>query len=305
MKKTTKQLTVNIYTLILCVLFASLFINDIAAKNNIAAHSTIFDTAHITQMLNGLSNLQQQDESTETTEQLSLRLYAGSWDAERLNPYGVAIDNIVDSTLIDCSDFVYPTKSNRITSRFGSRGARYHYGIDIGLRRGDTIVSTFAGKVRIVDYERRGYGNYVVVRHNNGLETIYAHLSRVKIKENDSVQAGQLIGLGGNTGRSTGPHLHFEMRWQGNAFNPSKLIDFQTKQPLLADLGTYLITKEGTYTHRAELAKMREARYCRVRSGDTLSHIARRYGTTISRLCSLNRIKRTSIIQIGQRIRYR
>ncbi|MBF0976287.1 MAG: M23 family metallopeptidase, partial [Bacteroidetes bacterium] len=102
------------------------------------------------------------------------------------------------------------------------RRRRYHYGTDIGLKVGDSIVSVFDGTVRIVSYDAHGYGNYIVVRHNNGLESLYAHLSQTIAVENQKVKAGELIGLGGNTGRSTGPHLHFEFRFLGNPFNTKK-----------------------------------------------------------------------------------
>lgn len=85
-----------------------------------------------------------------------------------------------------------------------------HNGLDIKVYIGDTIRAAFSGKVRMVKYERRGYGKYVVIRHENGLETVYGHLSKQIVDENQYVEAGEPIGLGGNTGRSTGSHLHFE-----------------------------------------------------------------------------------------------
>lgn len=233
------------------------------------------------------------------------KLYNCSWTPFRLNPYRIAIDSMPDSININCMGYVYPTKSNRITSRFGYRCGRYHNGIDIGLQYGDSIYATFSGKVRIVDYERRGYGHYVVIRHDNGLETVMAHLSRVKVKIDQTVEAGDLIGLGGSTGRSTGPHLHYEIRFLGNAFNPTKIIDIETKNIILENDTNFLLTHASTYSHNKELKQLAQAAYHRVRPGETLSHIAHRYGTSVRRLCSLNRIRETSILQIGQRIRYR
>lgn len=231
--------------------------------------------------------------------------YNKSWDKERLNPYRTKIDSMPDSIMIDCSKFVFPTESNRITSQFGERGYRFHYGIDLGIKYGDTIRASFDGKVRIVDYERRGFGHYVVIRHDNGLESIMAHMSRVLVKEDDEVKAGEPIGLGGSTGRSTGPHLHLEYRFLGNAFDPSKLVDFNSKSAIASDDNKYLMTIEDTFSHKSVLAQMSQARYHRVKSGETLSHIARRYGTSVSALCKLNKIRQTSILQIGQKIRYR
>lgn len=140
------------------------------------------------------------------------------------------------------------------------------------------------------------------MRHDNGLETVYAHLSRVLVHENQRVHCGEPIGLGGNTGRSTGSHLHFEIRFLGNALNPQLLIDFENN--LIKD-NEYIITKRNTFYHQKELKELAAAKYYTVRSGDTLGHIARRYGTSVSALCRLNGIRSTSIIRIGQRLRVR
>ena len=223
-----------------------------------------------------------------------------------LNDIKLSLDSMPDSLYISCADYCYPTESQRITSRFGIRGSRFHYGIDIGVQYGDTIRAPFSGTVRTSTYQRGGYGRYVVISHDNGLESVMAHFSRTLVKEGDQVAAGQPIGLGGSTGRSTGPHLHLEFRLFGNAFNPEKLIDFNSRNVYLSDVDNhYLMTKADTYSHRPQLEEMKRAAYHRVRSGETLSHIAKRYGTTVRRLCALNRIKETSIIRIGQRIRYR
>lgn len=228
-------------------------------------------------------------------------LYNYCWTSERLNPYRITIDNLPDSVFVNCSDFVYPIKSNHITSNFGMRKYRYHYGIDLGVKMGDTIRATFGGKIRIVDYERKGYGHYVVIRHNNGLETVYAHLLEVLVNINQTVKAGDIIALGGNTGHSTGPHLHYEMRFLGNAFNPTKLIDFNTKTIRKKD---YYIVKKDTYSHQKELIQLAQARYHKIRSGDNLSKIARRYGVTVKQLCKLNNIRPNSILRVGKKIRY-
>ncbi len=229
-------------------------------------------------------------------------LYRFSWTSQRINPYGVKIDSIPDSTVVDVSGFVYPTASNRITSSFGMRRYRWHYGTDIGINIGDTIFASFGGCVRIIDYEPKGYGRYVVVRHDNGLETVYAHLSRVLCHLDQEVEAGQPIALGGNTGRSTGPHLHYEIRFLGNAFNTTKLIDYENRT---VKQNPYIITLADTYSHNAALKELAKAKYHKVRAGDTLSGIARRYGTTVSKLCQLNRISSKKILRIGQSIRYR
>lgn len=215
------------------------------------------------------------------------------------------LDSLPDSLYIACSDYHPITTSQRITSRFGIRGARFHFGIDIGIPYGDTIRSPFSGTVRLATYQRGGYGRYIIITHDNGLESVMAHFSRTLVKEGQQVVAGQPIGLAGSSGRSTGSHLHLEFRLFGNQFNPEKLIDFNTLSINTQADGYYFMTKADTYSHRPQLEEMRRAAYHRVRSGETLSHIAKRYGTTVRRLCALNNIKETSIIRIGQRIRYR
>ncbi|MDR1592792.1 MAG: peptidoglycan DD-metalloendopeptidase family protein [Prevotellaceae bacterium] len=229
-------------------------------------------------------------------------LYNFTWTSRHLNPYRISIDSLPDSVEIDCCDFVFPVPNNRINSNFGIRRGRFHYGTDIALTIGDTVRATFSGIVRIVDYERRGYGHYVVIRHNNSLESVSAHLSKTFVTTNQIVEAGDPIGLGGNSGRSTGPHLHYELRFLGNAFNTTKLIDYPNKTTF-DDI--YLLTKKHTFNHNAELKQLAAVRYHIVKSGDTLSRIANRYRTTVGNLCRLNKIKATSILRIGQRIRYR
>ena len=220
-----------------------------------------------------------------------------SWQNEKVNPYKISIKDLPDSVLVDLSEYHHPTK-NSVTSVFGPRGRRFHYGIDLRVAIGDDIYSAFNGKVRVTGLDPRGYGRYVVVRHDNGLETLYGHLSQIKVVPNQKVKAGDVIGLGGNTGRSTGPHLHFEFRYLGNAINPSKIIDFENYVPYN---DTYLICKKSTFK---DVLAYKAAKYHRVKSGDTLYAIARRYGTTVDRLCKLNNISRNSTLRPKQRIRY-
>ena len=229
-------------------------------------------------------------------------LYNDIWSSEKLNPYKVSVNSLPDSILIDCSDFTMPVSTGRVSSKFGPRRYRYHYGIDIALPSGNDVVSSFAGKIRVVDYEPGGYGNYVVVRHDNGLETVYAHLSAVTCKVNDRIKAGDKLGLSGNTGRSTGPHLHFETRYIGNAFNPSSLINFDSKQVYAHN---YTLTKRknfGYQQHKANTVQL--AKYYKVRKGDNLSVIASRNGTTVNKLKKLNGFK-SSKVKYGQRIKIR
>ncbi len=233
-------------------------------------------------------------------------IYDNFSESTLINPYEIEISKLPDSIFIDCNNYIYPTKSNHITSRFGIRGVRFHHGIDIGIKYGDTIRSPFAGVVRHTNYQRGGYGKYIIIRHHNGLETIMAHFSHTLVSVGDSILAGDVVGLGGSSGRSTGPHLHLEFRLLGNSFNPEKIINFKTTEIKNKNFeGNFLITIADTYSHQGDLEELKRAAYHRVRSGETLSHIARRYGTSVRRLCALNGLKETSIIRIGQRIRYR
>lgn len=234
----------------------------------------------------------------------ALDLYP-NWNNQYAHAYGK--DAIIpDSYTIDLTGFHMPTPSTRITSPFGPRWRRMHNGLDIKVNIGDTIVAAFDGKVRVVKYERRGYGNYIVIRHDNGLETVYGHLSKQLVEPNQLVKAGEPIGLGGNTGRSTGSHLHFETRFLGIAINPAYMFDFQ-KQDIVADTYTFRKTKgyerNAAGSHDKAVAGSGEIRYHKVKSGDTLSKIASKRGVSIDRLCKLNRITRKTILRPGQVLR--
>ena len=153
-------------------------------------------------------------------------IYSEAWNSDRVNPYQNA--NIPTTKVLDVSRYHMPVKQNVITSHFGYRKqfGRMHYGVDLKAAVGDTVYAAFTGKVRLAKFERSGYGFYVVVRHDNGMETVYGHLSKFLVKPNQYVKAGTPIALSGNTGRSTGPHLHFETRFMGVAMNPEKIFDF-------------------------------------------------------------------------------
>jgi len=245
------------------------------------------------------------------------------------NKYAHRATELPDSFLINLKHFCMPTTSKVVTSNFGRRWGRMHKGIDVKVYIGDTIRAAFSGKVRIVRYEARGYGNYVVIRHYNGLETIYGHMSKHLVEENQVVKAGDPIGLGGNTGRSTGSHLHFETRLCGVALNPALMFDFRN-QDVTGD--TYMFHKD-TYQNESVLANKRngksdaslasssngssrgksgnsssaasaDVRYHKVRRGETLSSIAKKRGTTVAKLCKLNHISKRMRIRPGQILRY-
>ena len=216
------------------------------------------------------------------------------------NDYAHKYTNVVmpDSLLIDLTGFCMPTESTKVNDIFGyrPRRRRMHYGLDIKVERGDTIRAAFDGKVRFVDYQRRGYGYYVVIRHPNGLETLYAHLTKRLVEENVVVKAGDPIGLGGNTGRSTGSHLHFETRLLGKALNPALFFDFPN-QDVTGDTYLYTTPKKKVYDPSDPDT------YYKVKSGDTLGRIAARKGTSVKNLCKLNGITTQSTLRIGQVLR--
>ncbi len=222
------------------------------------------------------------------------------WDTRNIHAYDFDYRELRDTLQIslryDSCDYATPF-FGRITSDFGERGSRYHYGIDIKLYRGDPVLVAFEGMVRISQYSS-SYGNVVVVRHPNGLETLYAHLSARKCKPGDYVQAGEVIGLGGNTGRSTGSHLHFECRYRGEPIDPNTIIDWESGALNIDVLDL-------NPQHFAYLKEARAIKYHRIRSGDTLSRIARKYGTSVRSLCKLNNMRQNSTIYAGRSIRVR
>ena len=223
------------------------------------------------------------------------------WNNTRVHAFGNTVV-VPDTFRIDMTGFAMPTTNTKITSKFGPRRRRMHNGIDVKVYIGDTIRAAFSGKVRMVKYERRGYGKYVVILHENGLETIYGHLSKQMVSEDQYVEAGEVIGLGGNTGRSTGSHLHFETRFLGQAINPALLFDFE-KQDIVTD--TYLFKKGNNRYRRSSskagvVASNGDAQYYKVRKGDSLSRISQKTGVSIDRLCKLNGITRRTTLRINQ-----
>ena len=151
-------------------------------------------------------------------------IYTEGWNSKRVNPFKES--DVPDTKVIDVTGYCMPVPG-KVTSNYGYRAkfGRMHKGIDLAIRSNDTIYAAFDGKVRLTNYEARGYGNYVILRHPNGLETVYGHLNKALVKPDQVVRAGQPIALGGSTGRSTGPHLHFETRYMGYAINPSAIFD--------------------------------------------------------------------------------
>lgn len=264
-------------------------------------------------------------------ESANNKVFTEFWDTERAVPYTTTLNDIPDRItfwLVDSDGQWCVPKQNKVYSPFGYRHRKRHQGIDLPLKTGDPIYAAFDGKVRLSKYYS-GYGNLVIIRHENGLETFYGHLSKRNVQPGDWVKAGDLIGLGGSTGRSTGPHLHFETRYMGMAFDPQRIADYETgtlrhrafvlKKSYLNANSKYVPTDDdedweiaaADSTERAALEAKAAAekaaaaamQYHTIRSGDTLGKLAVKYHTTVRKICQLNGIKETTVLSIGRRIR--
>lgn len=268
-----------------------------------------------------LDNLFKEEEEPE------LDIYTEGWDSRRVNAYtGVEVPQ---TRVIDVSNFSMP-HPGYVTSPYGYRRRfrRMHKGIDLKSHIGDTVRAAFDGKVRMTNFDRRGYGNYVIVRHENELETVYGHLSKFLVDEDTYVKAGDPIALAGNTGRSTGPHLHFETRFMGYPINPAAIFDFANQtvhtDTYTFDKNTYQNARNFDPNANTEYAKRYQADYQKnhpeqasrksstgkastytVRKGDSLSKIASRTGVSVKQLCKINGLKTTTKIQPGQRLKLR
>ena len=206
--------------------------------------------------------------------------------------------------VLDMTTSIIPTESRRIAGHYGPRKHRMHRGVDLGLCHGEnrTIVAAFAGKVVKVRNQgrRKGYGRYVILDHGNGLTTLYAHLERWKVKVGDELQAGDTIGIGGNSGRSFGAHLHFEMRYNGIYINPETVYDFA--EGTFRDISVTLDTDKLQEIEAAYQKEIGKSRFYKVRRGDCLGKIAHKYGTSIEQIKRLNNLK-SEKIRPGQVLR--
>lgn len=223
----------------------------------------------------------------------------GGWHTHAPNVYGPELsaqDSVLLIKLIDedlhCG-FTMPVPGV-LTSRFGMRNGRAHNGIDLDLRTGEPVRSIFPGVVRFVG-SHGGYGRLVVVRHWNGLESYYAHLHRTRVSVGQELDAGEVLGLGGSTGRSTGPHLHLEVRFKGIPIDPTRLIDLSLGE---LTCGTLVLKR----TRWSYAAYPFGTRFHTVQKGEHLYGIAERYGTSINDLCILNGITRRTTLRVGQEL---
>ncbi len=243
---------------------------------------------------------------------------AENWNTKVFNPYKNTRKSYPLHITFDDSTYASPIPRKKvITSRYGWRNRRAHNGIDIDLITGDKVMSMFDGVVRYVN-RHSGHGKTVVVRHFNGLETVYAHLSRQMVKVNDTVKKGQIIGKGGTTGNARGSHLHLEIRFQGIPIHPEYIFDFSNEDNIVRANSIWINDKWTTaYRHNSKRkskvdlctteeealqSKANEKKVYTVRRGDTLSRISSKYNISIASLCKENSIRRTSTLRIGQKL---
>ena len=250
-------------------------------------------------------------------------VFKENWDASSLDPYKVKYDSLPLTWSLWVVDSLGQYHCPYIgdihpRGKFGIRRGRRHQGVDLPLQTGTPIYAAFDGEVRISKY-MGGYGNLVVIRHPNGIETFYGHLSKRNVESGDWVRAGDEIGLGGSTGRSTGAHLHFETRYNGFAFDPQWLIDFKSgdlrhrlfvlKRKYFSPYSNYDLDLVAEFRNeeddRREEAERAAMRFHIVKSGDTLGRIAINNGTTVGAICRLNGISSTTVLKIGRRLRVR
>jgi LysM repeat protein len=277
----------------------------IAAQHNVGEQIKVQDTEQF------IDNLFTEEEEPE------LDIYNDGWTSQSVNCYRNAV--VPQTKRIDVSNFAMPCPGY-VTSPYGYRRRfrRMHKGIDLKVQIGDTIRAAFDGKVRLTKFERKGYGYYVVIRHTNELETVYGHLSKFLVAPDQYVKAGDPIALGGNTGHSTGSHLHFETRFMGYAINPAAIFDFANQTThtdiYTFDKNTYENARDysprGSYAQAKTPAKKSSGKSSTtasytVRRGDTLSKIAVHHGTTVKQLCHLNGISTSTKLKTGRKIRIR
>lgn len=238
-------------------------------------------------------------------------IYTEGWNSRSVNPFKES--QVPDREVLNVRGYHTP-HPGRVSSPYGYRArfGRMHKGVDISLKLNDTIYAAYDGKVRLTNYEPKGYGNYIILRHPNKLETVYGHLNKILVKPNQVVKAGQPIGLGGSTGRSTGPHLHFETRFMGYAINPAAIINFSNgtvhTDTYTFSKQTYQQPRNFTPNDNKKKVEQPQNRYqaaaatetYTVKRGDSVGSIARAYGISTTTLRRLNNMSSTERITIGQ-----
>jgi len=230
-------------------------------------------------------------------EEDSTGLFSHDW----INNSIFALNNSRPDSIKDTVLYLTPGEKHFTMPIYGKlfRGFMYtHKGLDIRLSKGDTVRAAFDGVVRYSSYNRGGFGNLAIVRHYNGLETYYAHNSKLLVKVNQVVKSGDPVSLGGSSGRSRGPHLHFEIRYKDIPLDPLKVIDFDNQKLISYTLP---ITKKVFYPNDYDV----NAVYHMIKSGDTIGKLAKKYHTSVKEICAMNKISPRKNLRIGQTLRVR
>lgn len=275
-----------------------------------------FDTTSIDEGEALVVEIEEENAPVGTEDFVAVASYFSIWDTKTIDPYDInakEFDEPVDLELYNIPagrNWAPPLAVMKPTSPFGPRWGRLHAGVDLDLETGYPVYAPFDGIVRVVNFNPGGYGKYMVLRHYNGLETLFGHLSKQGLEPGTLVKAGDEIGLGGNTGRSTGAHLHFETRYEGNPFNPNQVYNFTNFEPLSDHLlitaqtfNVKALSLRNEYGSAGEKVKTRKKVWTKVRSGDSLYSIAQRAGISASKLAKLNGLKMSSTIRAGRRLR--
>jgi murein DD-endopeptidase MepM/ murein hydrolase activator NlpD len=254
-------------------------------------------------------------------------VFTEAWDSNNTDPYHMKLEDLPlrsSICLVDSASVFVSPNQTKVFSKFGYRHGRQHQGVDLPLKTGTPVYAAFDGRVRVSEYHS-GYGNLIILRHENGLETFYGHLSKREVEVGDWVHAGDQIGLGGSTGRSTGPHLHFETRYKGFAFDPEWIADYETgklrssvfvlhrsylsptshyvPESLDEEDDVYAADERIVEEEQRKAAELAARRYYTVRSGDTLSTIASKHGKSLRTIQQLNPGVNSNRLRIGQKIR--
>lgn len=218
------------------------------------------------------------------------------------------LDSLQESNLeadavqfLDFSGAHFPTiHGTRMNSPYGIRKHRLHRGVDMHITIGDSIVAAYPGKVVVSKYNRRGYGHYVMIEHENGTRTLYGHLKKRLVNVGDTVEGGQLVGWGGNTGRSSGPHLHFEIRYGDINIDPETIVDFPNWE--LKPGVNKISKKKITSAHNNMQRKLNKENRYTVKKGDTQWKVAKWFNISVEALCRLNNLKPGAPLKVGQRL---
>ncbi len=281
-----------------------------------------FDTTTIDERIPMVVEAEEVIEYEGSEDMTTVASYYSIWDSKSIDPYDIDSRDLLDVVELElynkdaqrywsipCN---VPTNGSAyVTSQFGGRWGRMHTGVDLDLETGDPVYAAFDGIVRVNSYNGSGYGNFIVIRHYNGLETLYGHLSAKHFESGTFVKAGDEIGLGGNTGRSTGSHLHFETRYEGNPLNPSAIFNFRNKEPV----GERVLISSRSFTTHGDMkneyeedqptAKLTTKYWTIAHQGDTMYSIAAKADISPEKLAKLNGMKLTSTLRYGKRLRIR